>query len=405
MTPFRNPEHPLITRIVLLADESAHFVVAGLSQLDRAFRTLEECFAPGLDQATAPELIVLWKSLHLQAQRPSRFTVVHRVAGPPVPADPAGGTTLLLSTSVIFHRKALRRLLGTSGAIGGLALLGPAEMSGGWQDLVSRIPAAGDDSAWTLASASQIPEVQRRLLRTTGKPTDGLVARTLNRPISQLVSRWLVQTRVTPNQVSFLVLSVLAASTWILSWGTPQGFVIGMLLFHLASVLDGCDGEIARAKFQESRLGAWLDTSVDLAGNCLMVLALALGLSRQPGLSAAMRNNYLLEGILIAAGIAIGVAGIARARPRGRADFNDFGSSAVARFQLPRPLTAVVQTVVHLLRRDSYALLFVVLAVVGKPEWILHGLAIAVALHFPVIAWSLWSQARMGARQRAADRP
>lgn len=395
----------MIKRILLLADESAHFVVAGLSQLERAFRTLEECFGLRLDQGNAPELLVLWKSQHLQEDRPTRFSALHRVAAGSLSLEPTGGTTLLVSTRVTFRRRSLERLLATGGSPAGFALLQDAELSGDWGALSARIPATSTESVWWVGDASEISAVERRLLRTTGKPTDGFVARTLNRPISRLLSGWLVQTRVTPNQVSVLVLTVLLLTAWMLSRGTPQGFVIGMLLFHLASVLDGCDGEIARAKFLESRLGAWLDTSVDLLGNCLLVLALGAGLARQPGLSADLRNNYLLEGLLTAAGIAVGVVSIARTSSRGRADFNDFGNTAVSRFGLPRPVTAVLQAVVHLLRRDTYALLFVVLAVVGRPEWILHGLAIAVALHFPVIAWAWWSQVRLGARQRAANRP
>jgi phosphatidylglycerophosphate synthase len=393
----------VIKRVVLLADESAQYVIAGLSQLDRLLRTLEECFAPALAEAKAPEVLVFWKSPNLLEQRSTRLDASHRMAGQPIDAAP-GGETLLLRTSVIFRRGALARLLRSSEPSVSFVRLGAQDFPADWEALSQRAGTRSDDSAWFLETEADIPRVERELIRTTGKPSDGLVSRLLNRPISQLLSRWLVQTRVTPNQISFLVLSVLAASVWMLARGTPQGFVLGMLLFHLASVLDGCDGEVARAKFLESRLGAWLDTSVDLLGNLLVALALAVGLSRQPGLPAELRGNYLLEGILTAAGIAIGVLGIARARPAGRADFNDFGSSAIARFRLPAKLVSVLQGVVSLLRRDSYALVFVVLAVLGKPEWILHGLAIAVALHFPVIAWSLWSNARVGARLRAPDR-
>jgi hypothetical protein len=393
----------VIKRVVLLADESAHYVIAGLSQLDRLLRTLEECFAPALGAAEAPELLVFWKAPNLLERRSTRLAATHAVAGPPVGG--ASGDTLLLRTNVIFRRGALAKLLRAGAPSAAFAVLGPPDFPADWEALAQRTGTASDGSAWFLQSAADIPGVERALIRTTGKPTDGLVSRTLNRPISQLLSRWLVQTRVTPNQISFLVLSVLAASVWLLARGTPQGFVFGMLLFHLASVLDGCDGEIARAKFLESRLGAWLDTSVDLLGNFLLALALAVGLSRQPGLSAELRGDFLLEGILTSAGIAIAILGVARARPPGRADFNDFGSSALGRFRVPQKLLPLLRGVANLLRRDSFALLFVILAVLGRPEWILHGLAIAVALHFPVIAWSLWSNARVGARLRAPDRP
>lgn len=394
-------EPPLIGRIVLLADESAHYVVAGLSQLDRLLRTLEECFAPALARGDAPEVLVVWKSPALFERRTTRLQARFVVDGP-IKAPPSGDT-LVLRTDVTFRRGVLARLLHSPGPSSSFAVLGSREFPADWETLWARVGACPDESTWVLNHPAEIPQLERQLIRATGKPTDGLVARNLNRPISQSLSRLLVQTRVTPNQVSFLVLMVLMVSVWILAQGTPLGFVIGMLLFHLASVLDGCDGEIARAKFLESPLGSWLDTSVDLLGNALLALAVAVGLSRQPGLPVELRNTYLLEGVLTTLAIGLGLFGLSRAHP-GRSDFNDFGSSLVARFRIPRPLIRVFQTVIALLRRDSYAVVFVLFAVFGQPEWILHVMAIAVALHLPVIGWSVWSNARMAARLKAPDR-
>ena len=404
MTLGRGNDEPVIGRVLLLADESAQHVIAGLSQLDRLLRTLEECFAAELARGAPPQVVVWWKTAGLIEQRTTRLPVSYRAGAEPVgpPAEPA--QTLLLGTRAIFKRGALARLLGAPERSPSFALLAPADFPADWESLAGRLGPVDSDSVWTVESSADIPRVQRQLLRATGKASDGLVSRTLNRPLSRLLSRLLLPTRVTPNQISFLVLSVLAASTWMLARGTPQGFVVGILLFQLASVLDGCDGEIARAKFLETRFGAWLDTSVDLFGNFLLALAVAVGLSRQPGLSLELRNTYLLEGALTSAAIALGIVGVARARPRHRADFNDFGSTAVDRLGVPAALKPAVQLVVHLLRRDSYALVFVLFAVFGRPEWILHGLAIAVALHLPVIAWSWWFTSRTASRLKAQDR-
>ena len=41
----------------------------------------------------------------------------------------------------------------------------------------------------------------------------------------------------------------------------------------LQSMLDGCDGELARVRFQQSKLGAWLDTFVDDVLNVLITVA------------------------------------------------------------------------------------------------------------------------------------
>ena len=60
--------------------------------------------------------------------------------------------------------------------------------------------------------------------------------------------------------------------------------------------LDGCDGEIARAKYLESRRGRQLDTWCDTVGNLFMILGLGWGLSRQ----TPSATFYFIESIIVA---------------------------------------------------------------------------------------------------------
>ena len=48
--------------------------------------------------------------------------------------------------------------------------------------------------------------------------------------------------------------------------------VAGFACQHLQSILDGCDGELARVRLQQSKLGAWLDTFVDDVLNVLITV-------------------------------------------------------------------------------------------------------------------------------------
>jgi len=49
--------------------------------------------------------------------------------------------------------------------------------------------------------------------------------------------------------------------------------VIGGLLIQAASVIDGCDGEVARLKHRSSPRGAWLDTVLDRYADMAVALA------------------------------------------------------------------------------------------------------------------------------------
>jgi CDP-L-myo-inositol myo-inositolphosphotransferase len=193
--------------------------------------------------------------------------------------------------------------------------------------------------------------------------------------------------------MTLAVLGVLFLSAAVMVTGHFVGFVIGTILYQVASVLDGCDGEIARVRFLESPRGAALDTSVDLFGHQLFVLALGIGLWRYWALAPNAALTYLWEGILTTVGIALALKGVARFSPRpGATEFHDFGESVVRKSSIPGALRPMAFFIAALLRRDSYALIFVFLAAYGRPEWVLHCLAFGVAAHFPGIAWLWWKQ-------------
>src|SRR5919106_1309156 len=79
------------------------------------------------------------------------------------------------------------------------------------------------------------------------------------REVSLRVDRFLVNTRITPNQLTYLmtVFGVLAAPALLVP-GIP-GAVLGVLMVQLYLLLDGVDGEIARWKKQFSLGGVYLD--------------------------------------------------------------------------------------------------------------------------------------------------
>ncbi len=120
-------------------------------------------------------------------------------------------------------------------------------------------------------------EILRRLLGDCRKSVDGLVSRHLNRHVSLWVSRLLVNTPVTPNMMTGVTFAVGLVAVWFVVQGGYQATLIGALLMQLNSILDGCDGELARMRFQGSKLGQWLDTLGDDVSNILYWAALGFG--------------------------------------------------------------------------------------------------------------------------------
>ena len=118
-------------------------------------------------------------------------------------------------------------------------------------------------------------EAERRLMRDQGRKTrDGPVSRYLNRPVSRWLSRYLVRTTVTPNQISLIswLLSCVAAGLMALN-GYPA-LAIGGAVAQLASIIDGCDGEVARLKHSQNEFGGWFDAVLDRYADAVLLFGL-----------------------------------------------------------------------------------------------------------------------------------
>lgn len=145
------------------------------------------------------------------------------------------------------------------------------------------IPAAIDPLVVT--TAADVEDAEWRLLRGLVKDTDGFMARNVERPISLRIARRLASTGITPNQVTLLSVGIgLCGALFFLSaywlWQT-----IGALLFLAHSILDGCDGELARLKFQESRFGGIIDYWGDNVVHIAVFACIAIGWSLSIGAS------------------------------------------------------------------------------------------------------------------------
>ena len=106
------------------------------------------------------------------------------------------------------------------------------------------------------------------------KSNDGPVSRYLNRPISNRISKQIVNFPVKPNHISLVsfLLSLLAAI--IMASAGHLFLVLGALLAQLSSILDGCDGEIARIKNISSKYGGWFDQTLDRYADFLLITGL-----------------------------------------------------------------------------------------------------------------------------------
>jgi hypothetical protein len=97
--------------------------------------------------------------------------------------------------------------------------------------------------------------------------SDELINTYLLRPIAGVIVWALYYTPITPNQVTIVsILSGIVAALFYLK-GTASAFVVAGLLIILKDILDSADGQLARAKQQQSRVGRFLDSIGDFVVN------------------------------------------------------------------------------------------------------------------------------------------
>src|SRR5262249_40894718 len=144
--------------------------------------------------------------------------------------------------------------------------------------LVNHVTVA-DDLWQRVVTEEDRQSAERKLDRWLVKPTDGIYAR-LNRRISVPISRQLIKLPVTANMVTIFTLGVGIASGVFFARGGYWSTLLGAFLCLWSSILDGCDGEVARLKLQESAFGCWLETVCDYFFYLILFVGMTLGLWR-----------------------------------------------------------------------------------------------------------------------------
>lgn len=240
------------------------------------------------------------------------------------------------------------------------------------RDLFTVVPLLADARGrFPLVGHDAVARAERWLLDGLVKSNESFMSRHFERRISLAITRQLVRTGVTPNAMTLVSVAVGVAGAAFFLSADAVAQLAGALLFLAHSILDGCDGEIARLKFLESRGGAVLDFWGDNIVHVAVFACMAAGWSQE----AATGWPLLLGAAAVA-----GTLASATLASRSFIDREPLASaSALGR------LTAALSG------RD-FIYLIVALAVLGKAWWVLA----MTAVGSPLFVLLLWLARRSG---------
>ncbi len=241
---------------------------------------------------------------------------------------------------------------------------------------------ADDTGRFPLAGRQDVRRAETWLLRSLIKSSEGFMSRHVERRLSLSLTRRLVQTGITPNLMTTLSVMIGLLGAPCFMSASPLVQLTGALLFLAHSILDGCDGELARLKFLESRSGALLDFWGDNLVHVAVFLSMAVGWSNSVGALWP-----LLPGA-VAVASTLGAAAVLAWRGLGSRD-HEADSSRMAR---------LTDALAH---RD-FIYLIVLLSAAGKAWWFL----LLAAAGTPIfVLLCLVTRRRRHTRSTAADRP
>ncbi len=123
------------------------------------------------------------------------------------------------------------------------------------------------------AREDDLKAVRRKVVAGAVGVSDGVVARYLNRPVSRRITERLLPRGVQPWHIS--VLSFLTTLGAAASFATGHA-ATGGLTAQAASILDGVDGELARARYQDSPFGGVYDALLDRVSDAALIGGMTL---------------------------------------------------------------------------------------------------------------------------------
>jgi phosphatidylglycerophosphate synthase len=271
------------TPAVLVCDaRTGSLEIAGLTVLDRLVVTAHHA-------GCAPIFVICETAPLLPRSEALGIQISHApdVAGSP--REPA----LLIEGSILVEVRDLENVIAQGGQLvsaKGVPL--PVRMT-----VDSPKPVGAGAVAMLILDAASAIEAERKLWASLTSAADGLVDRFCNRPLGRPLSKLLVHTPISPNQVSVVSILIGLASAWFFARGN---FLAGALVFQLSAIIDCVDGDLARASFQQSRLGKWLDFGGDQVVHFSVFAAIGIGVARtDPSVPALALGASAALGVLL----------------------------------------------------------------------------------------------------------
>ena len=235
----------------------------------------------------------------------------------------------------------------------------------------------GDDGI-IVQKFSERSAAEHMLTEYIRKNTPMFIAREINKRISLPVSLVLARLRVSPNTITIVNIFIGLCAGIGAAGLTYTGVLLGAILFEIASIVDGCDGEVAKLTFRTSKFGQYIDSISDN----LSLASFLTGMMIHQYRITDKINSFVWGGLLL-----IGVAGILAImadylkRRTNSASFVTYDKEFLQRLpadKTPKLILFLVKYLKILFKKDCFSTVFLLFAILGILHWWFYIITVGV---------------------------
>jgi phosphatidylglycerophosphate synthase len=225
---------------------------------------------------------------------------------------------------------------------------------------------------------SEIKIAEHMLTENIRTNTQTFVAREINKRISLPISLWLAKFRVTPNTITAVNICIGLCAGIGAAGRTYTGVLLGAILFQTASVIDGCDGEVAKLTFRTSKFGQYIDSVSDNLSLAAFLTGMMIHQYRIGHSYAA----FIFGGLLITGALAIlALMSDYLKRNSDSASFVTFDKEFLQKLT-PENTPALAYHLIKyfkiFFKKDFFSLTFLIFAIFGILHWWFYIITIGV---------------------------
>jgi len=234
---------------------------------------------------------------------------------------------------------------------------------------------------------SEIELAERLLTEHIRKNTQTFVAREINKRVSLPLSLILARLRITPNTITIFNIFIGLCAGIGAAGRTYTGVLLGAILFQTASVIDGCDGEVAKLTFRTSKFGQYIDSISDN----LSLTAFIIGMMIHEYRIGDPYIAFILGGSLILGALSlIAIMSDYLKRKTDSASFVTFDKEFLQKLTPDNTPVLVLNLIKYFkifFKKDFFSLAFLVFAILGFLNWFFYLISVGVWLGVAVLLY------------------